>query len=142
VNDLIERFGRSGKQTVFLCTHLLHEAQRLCDRVAVINRGKLLALGSPAELARDLFPGVRLHVKVTQALTDPVQSELRQVEMVEEITMNDMELQIKLRQEAQIPDLVAWLVNRNIRVCSFMPQEISLEDVYFTLQKRANGGAA
>jgi len=142
VNDLIERFGRSGKQTVFLCTHLLHEAQRLCDRVAVINRGKLLALGSPAELARDLFPGVRLHVKVTQALTDPVQSELRQVEMVEEITMNDMELQIKLRQEAQIPDLVAWLVNRNIRVCSVMPQEISLEDVYFTLQKRANGGAA
>lgn len=141
VNDMIEQFGRSGRQTVFLCTHLLHEAQRLCDRVAVINRGRLLALGSPEELARDLFPGIRVQVKVGTSLESPEQQALTRLPIAEEVSVNGLEILVKLHRESQIPDLVEWLVSRKVRVCSVVPQEVSLEEVYFTLQKRANGGA-
>jgi ABC-2 type transport system ATP-binding protein len=46
VNDLIAGLSRANGQTVVLATHNLFEAQRLCDRVAVMNKGRILALGS------------------------------------------------------------------------------------------------
>jgi ABC-2 type transport system ATP-binding protein len=50
---LIERFRADGR-TVLLTTHYMDEAQRLCDRVAVIDKGKVIALGTPRELIRSL----------------------------------------------------------------------------------------
>jgi ABC-2 type transport system ATP-binding protein len=47
--DLIEGFRRSGR-TVLLTTHYMDEAERLCDRVAIVDRGRVIALGTPAEL--------------------------------------------------------------------------------------------
>ncbi len=47
--DLIERFKQSGK-TILLTTHYMEEAERLCERVAIMDLGKVIALGSPAEL--------------------------------------------------------------------------------------------
>ncbi len=142
VNAMIEKFGRSGNQTVFLCTHLLFEAQRLCDRVAVINSGRLLALGSPEELARDLFPGVRLQVRVGNAPSPVILTRLGQLEFLEEVSLEKDSLHVKIQKEALVPDLIQWLVEQKIRVYSVVPQEISLEEVYFTLQKRANGGVS
>ena len=52
VNGLIERMARREGCTVFMCTHNLVEAQRLCDRVAILEHGRLVALGTPAELTR------------------------------------------------------------------------------------------
>ena len=51
VHDLIREQSRSGDRTVFLCTHNLDEAQRLCDRVALLQNGRMIALGSPAAAA-------------------------------------------------------------------------------------------
>jgi ABC-2 type transport system ATP-binding protein len=51
--DLIERFRADGR-TVLLTTHYMDEAERLCDRVAVVDRGKVIALGTPAELIQSL----------------------------------------------------------------------------------------
>jgi ABC-2 type transport system ATP-binding protein len=50
---LIERFKGDGR-TVLLTTHYMDEAQRLCDRVAVIDKGKVIALGTPRELIQSL----------------------------------------------------------------------------------------
>src|SRR5687768_1306323 len=52
VNTLVETLARREGCTVFLCTHNLVEAQRLCDRVAVMQHGNLVALGTPSELTR------------------------------------------------------------------------------------------
>ena len=50
---LIERFKAEGR-TVLLTTHYMDEAQRLCDRVAIIDKGKVIALGTPRELIQTL----------------------------------------------------------------------------------------
>ena len=52
VHDLITHLSHDEERTVFLCTHNLDEAQKLCDRVAVLEHGTLVALGTPEELAR------------------------------------------------------------------------------------------
>jgi ABC-2 type transport system ATP-binding protein len=51
--DLVEGFRAAGR-TVLLTTHYMDEAERLCDRVAVIDRGKVIALGTPKELILSL----------------------------------------------------------------------------------------
>ncbi len=141
VNTLIETMSRSGNHTVFLCTHLLHEAQRLCNRVAVIHQGRLLALGSPAELALDLFPEVRLIIGLTETLPDGVLAETAGLDFVGEVSKGENHsLLVQIRDQAGVPALVAWLVEKGAKICSVVPQEVTLEDVYFTLQSRANGG--
>lgn len=54
VRDAVQNL-RSSKHTVILCTHNLYEAETLADRIAVIRRGRLIALGSPDQLKRDLL---------------------------------------------------------------------------------------
>ena len=63
VHQLIERLRDQG-HTVFLATHNLNEAERLCDRVAVLARGKVLAMGGTRELAQQLEHGHRMLVEV------------------------------------------------------------------------------
>src|SRR5581483_466819 len=54
VRELISKLSHEEKRTVFLCTHNLAEAQQLCDRVAVLEHGRLLTSGTPMELVRQL----------------------------------------------------------------------------------------
>jgi ABC-2 type transport system ATP-binding protein len=52
--DVIEQLGADGEITILLTTHYLDEAERLCDRIAVMHEGRIVALGSPAELRASL----------------------------------------------------------------------------------------
>ena len=69
VQELLRRSARGGK-TIFLSTHLLDMAQRLCDRVGIIDRGSLVAVGPLDELQQQVDPGGSLEqvfLKVTGA---------------------------------------------------------------------------
>jgi len=65
VNELIANLSGEKGRTVFLCTHNLVEAQKLCDRVAVMEHGKLVAQGTPADLAHQYVK--KLDVKIETA---------------------------------------------------------------------------
>jgi ABC-2 type transport system ATP-binding protein len=62
---LIERFREEGR-TVLLTTHYIEEAERLCDRVAIMDRGQLVALGTPRELIARSGQGTRLEVRLAK----------------------------------------------------------------------------
>ena len=66
VNDLIVRMARRENRTVFLCTHNLTDAQKLCDRVAVLEHGQLVALGTPAELTRQYVRRLDVEIEVSE----------------------------------------------------------------------------
>jgi ABC-2 type transport system ATP-binding protein len=67
--DLLRQINRSGR-TVVLTTHYMDEAETLCDRVAVMDHGKVLELGPPAELVRNLDAPVRISVVAGVLSTD------------------------------------------------------------------------
>jgi len=137
VHALITRLSRRGGHTFVLCTHNLLEAQRLCHRVAVMEHGRLVAVGEPATLARDLWQGVRLEIELDPGpLTGvPLPPEVRDLAWDEEGHV----LSLWLPQRDDVPDLVAALVNAGRRIYQVAPQEPTLEDVYFALHEASLG---
>jgi ABC-2 type transport system ATP-binding protein len=133
VQDLITRLSREEKRTVFLCTHNLAEAQKLCDRVAVLEQGRLVALGTPTELARRLGHSLRLQVEVAADGLATTLDILNAVQSTSEPTLeNGVATIVGIDREA-IPDLVTALAVAGVRMYRVTPQEPSLEDVYFAL---------
>lgn len=133
VREMIARLSHE-KCTIFLCTHNLAEAQSLCSRVAVLEHGRLVALGTPAELMRQLGPALHLQIEVApdglsaaldvlKAIPNIVASPAQESSIVT-VTGGDREM---------IPDLVASLVSAGTRIYQVASREPSLEDVYFAL---------
>jgi ABC-2 type transport system ATP-binding protein len=135
VNELIDSLSSKKGRTVFLCTHNLVEAQNLCDRVAVLEHGRLVALGKPAELARRYVR--RLEVEIETA-PDQVASVLALLSEPSELTRGLPQrkngyLSVTVAGREAIPNLLNLLIQQGIRVYRLAAKEPSLEDVYFAL---------
>lgn len=139
VRELIESIRRRDGHTVFLCTHMLTEAERLCDRLAILNSGRLLALGSLTELAQRLNPGLWVEVSLFQPLAS--QPNLGALPGVMQVDFDDTRVRVQVEGEPSIPSVVTELVRAGAQMTSVRPQKISLEDVYFTLQEQSRNGA-
>jgi ABC-2 type transport system ATP-binding protein len=79
--ESIEQIRRGGV-TVVLVTHFMEEAERLCDRIAVIDAGRVVALDTPAELVAGLIGGQRLRFRPSIPFEDAVLTQLAEVESV------------------------------------------------------------
>lgn len=71
IYDLVERLRADGR-TVLLTTHYIEEAERLCDRVAIVNGGRVVALGTPKELVETSGRGVRMEARTSKPI--PIES--------------------------------------------------------------------
>ena len=135
VHDLIRELSRSGDHTVFLCTHNLDEAQRLCDRVALLQNGRMIAQGAPAQLAREIWPGVRLEIETRPEGVDFAASILKGFPSAKDVEKRDEpgRVSVALDDRERIPELVSHLVGAAVPLYRLTPQEPTLEDVYFAL---------
>ena len=141
VNELIERMARREGCTVFMCTHNLVDAQKLCDRVAILEHGRLVALGTPTELTRQYVRRLDVEVEVAEEqipTTLGVLRSLSQLVLGEPAKPNGA-LVVTINKHESIPDVLAALVQNHIRVFRFAPQEANLEQVYFTLHEEKEG---
>ena len=134
VHQLIARLSREGGRTVFLCTHNLAEAQKLCDRVAVLEHGRLVAVGTPTELAHRLWRGLRLEVELAPDGAPAAVEAMRAVSGVEEVEWDADIVLVRVADREVVPGLVATAVAAGGRVYRVVPREPTLEDVYFALQ--------
>lgn len=130
--DLAALVRREGV-TVFLNTHNLTEAEKLCAQVGVIRDGKLLMVGNPDELR--LSKGSP-HVEITgHGFTEQVLASLRARPEVASIEQQNDRLNIELRGEVVTGPLVSLIVQSGGDVEEVRRGESSLEDVFLTLMK-------
>jgi len=133
VHQLILELSRTGHRTIVLCTHNLAEAEQLCQRVAVLEQGRLVALGAPAELARNLWRGLRLEIELDAAPTWAVPPGWHDRPGLSEVGWADGVLRLRVSDREMIPELVAELVSQGRRIYRITPCQPTLEDVYFAL---------
>ena len=134
VTDLIRQLSHHEGRTIFMCTHNLGEAQRLCDRVGVIDRGLLRATGTPQELASQLWQDVWVQIDLHGEPSAEVAHAVARAPGVRGHTMEGSSLLVELDREDNIPDLVVAISLAGGRIYSVVPQEHSLEDIYFKIQ--------
>jgi ABC-2 type transport system ATP-binding protein len=127
--DLVRGIRQRGK-TVFLTTHLMEEAERLCDRVAIIDRGRIVDIGSPVELVRRHCPE-RTAIVATDDAT--AAERFRAIPQVRSVTTQALELTIRGSGEDLVTEVIHCLAEHRIRVIDFRTEIPTLEDVFLKL---------
>jgi ABC-2 type transport system ATP-binding protein len=130
--DLAALASRQGA-TIFLTTHNMAEAEKLCNLVAVIRQGKLLAIGSPAEL-RARGGGQRTEIS-GRGFSDAMLAALRQQAGVAQASVENGRLILLLKDGASSAPLVSLIVREGGEVEEVRSGQGSLEDVFLTLME-------
>jgi len=134
--DLIEQFKLQGR-TILLTTHYMDEAERLCDRVAIMDHGKVIALGTPRELIASI--GVEHVVEFAaggahKALEIPA---LRHMEGVRDVRAENGSVLMQVTElHRAVPALLDELERQGVPLTELRTHSATLEDVFVTLTGR------
>jgi ABC-2 type transport system ATP-binding protein len=131
--DLVRGIRERGK-TVFLTTHLMEEAERLCDRVAIIEHGRIIDIDKPQSLVKRHCP----ERSVILATVDPNAAEhFRKIPQVESVECTGAEITIRGRGDDLVTEVIQCLSENRIRVTDFRTELPTLEDVFIKLTGRS-----
>jgi ABC-2 type transport system ATP-binding protein len=135
--EIISRF-RSGGGTIVLTTHYMEEAERLCDRVAILDHGCVIALGTPRELIALLGAEHVVEFAVTEgAPTDGLTAELEALNGVRAVRPVADRVSLTVTQvHLVVPALMGLLDRRGLALTLLTTHHASLEDVFVSLTGR------
>jgi ABC-2 type transport system ATP-binding protein len=125
---LIRRLSRDEGRTVFLCSHLLHEVEQVCDRVAIVSKGAMVREASMADLL-ERQDGVRVEA-------DPPETALSILTRRWPARRDGAALLVEARR-ADAPAIVAALVEGGVQVFHIAVERRSLEDAYLSITEGA-----
>src|SRR5277367_6152431 len=127
--ELVRGIRERGK-TVFLTTHLMEEAERLCDRVAIIEHGRIIDIDTPLSLVKHHCP----ERTVVLATNDPRAAErFRAIPQVDDVACNGSQITIRGRGDDLVTEVIHCLSENRIRVTDFRTILPNLEDVFLKL---------
>jgi ABC-2 type transport system ATP-binding protein len=127
--ELVRGIRDRGK-TVLMTTHLMEEAERLCDRVAIIEHGKIIDIGSPQELVRRHCPA---RTVILATGNDLAEERLGAIPSLETLTRQDSRFTIQGRGDDFVTEVIQCLSENRIRVTDFRTVLPNLEDVFLKL---------
>ena len=133
--DVIRNLRKEGR-AVLLTTHYMDEAERLCDRVAVIDHGKIIALGSPAELIAGLGGEHVVEFSLANG-GGAAENELAGLPAVKEVRADGNGIALNVTEpHIAIPALLQYLESQKLELARLSTRQASLEDVFVTLTGR------
>lgn len=127
--DLV-RDVRAGGTTVFLTTHFMEEAEQLCDRVAIMNHGRIIALDSPATLIRSSGTNHRIVFRTPDEFPNEL---LSSVVGIEHIERSGERIVVHGRSDQLVSDVISRLAELGVRCLDVQVERATLEDVFLDL---------
>ncbi len=133
--DYIRRLKKEYGMTLFMTTHYLEEADALCDRIAIIDHGKIVVTGTPSEL-KDSLGGDIITISIKENVD--VGDLIRDVENVKEVKKEDGAYRVKAEYgEVTAPFIIEALRKKGYTVTKLSMSEPTLNDVYLEYTGRA-----
>ncbi len=134
--ELIEEFKKAGR-TILLTTHYMDEAERLCDELAIMDHGKVIARGKPAELVASIGADHVIDFS-TSGASHPIDlAAVRQVEGVRDVRSENGSIRIQATElHRAVPALLEELRRQGIPLTELRTHSATLEDVFVSLTGR------
>ena len=120
----------AGEMTIFLTTHYLEEAEQLCERVAIMDHGRLVALGSSAELKAKLVGGATYEIEFAEG-SEHFAAVLGKMACVEKLEVSGRTIAVNLERWGCLSEVITALNGAELRRISL--REKSLEEVFISL---------
>ena len=131
IRKLVKDLNQTGV-TVFLTTHYIEEADQLCQRVAMINKGKIVALDPPQKLKAQVEKHQIVEVSFDQ--NENVEKKLASLSDIEKVTQFGDKFRLHFENTAEaLPSLVNFAKENDLRIVSVNTLSPSLEDVFVEL---------
>jgi ABC-2 type transport system ATP-binding protein len=131
VRDFIDEQAEVGKQTFFLCTHLLSEVEELCDRVGFISRGILVEVGRPKDLRRKFWTVRTYEVQLADADLSKGREIISSTGLVKSVRVEKNRVVFDVEKaETKNPQIIRALLESDQLVVEFRERVPDLEDVY------------
>ncbi len=128
--QFIDAMRQSERMTIFLTTHYMEEAEALCDRIAIIDAGRIIAMGTPAELKTSVAGSDVVTLRLAPPL-EPALARLTGLPFVHSVTVEDGEARVALDHGAEhLPRLIEEVAAAGGKVLAATIHELSLEDVF------------
>jgi ABC-2 type transport system ATP-binding protein len=141
IRSVIREIGKD--RTVLLSTHILSEAQQICDRVLIINKGKIVTEDTPENLQARLVGSQRVVLRVrgdSDGLTGRI-SKVKGVRAVEAKSDGSVEFEFGAGEDAR-PQVAKAIVQGGYELLEMRPMGLSLEEIFLELTRDNNGTAA
>jgi ABC-2 type transport system ATP-binding protein len=132
IRDLIEEL-RAEKRTILMTTHYIEEAERLCDRVAILDAGQIIAIGTPRELQERSANQSSIEIKLGQPLKEATLPEW--TESIRSIVSEDRRLitVYSTRPARTLVEIVKWIDTNGFELEDVRLSRPTLEDVFIEL---------
>jgi ABC-2 type transport system ATP-binding protein len=130
--DLVRGIRERGK-TVFLTTHLMEEAERLCDRVAIIEHGRIIDIDRPERLVDRHCPERTVMLTTDQLMAPTAEDQFRSIPRVDSVIHQDARFTIRGRGDDFVTNVIHCLSENRIGVTDFRTVLPTLEDVFLKL---------
>jgi ABC-2 type transport system ATP-binding protein len=127
--DLVRGMRQRGK-TVLLTTHLMEEAERLCDRVAIIDHGRIVDAGAPAELVRRHCPE---RAVIVESGDPTAAARFGALPQVQSVIAEGLRVTIRGRGEDLVTQVIQCVAEHRMPVTDFRTEAPTLEDVFLRL---------
>jgi ABC-2 type transport system ATP-binding protein len=131
IHGLVEEL-RSDKRTILITTHYIEEAERLCDRVAIVDQGRIIAMGSPKEIQAQTLNQSRIEIHTVRPLPDPAPV----FEEAERLTWTADRTGLTLysaKPARTLPGLLRWVDQCGADLEDIQLKKPTLEDVFIEL---------
>ncbi|MFD3450020.1 ABC transporter ATP-binding protein, partial [Microbacteriaceae bacterium 4G12] len=131
--DIILRLKEKGK-TIMLTTHYMDEAHVLCDRIAIMDQGKLIALDTPTELVRSLQSDSAVQFR----FKEEHDVDLHEIDSVKQISkQNDEHVLYTDDLQATLTSLIAFAADKQLQLLDLQTRTATLEDVFIHMTGRS-----
>jgi ABC-2 type transport system ATP-binding protein len=135
VREAVRQLGQA--HTVLFSTHILSEAEQVCDRVIIIHKGHIVAQGKPAELRQQLQPGAHLYVQIGRADDSEAQHLLETVRGVDAVSKQADGFTVRAQPGVDIrAHLSAAVMQQGYPLLELRPVAMTLEDIFLDIVGR------
>ena len=125
---------KDRNRTLFICSHNLDEVEKLCDKVAILDDGKIKKIGTPADMSKELWGTQETIIKLKDHVPPHIQEKLEKLALIKQVKIENNEIHIySVDPNETTPTILKDLVNLDVKILEVKTIVRSLEDIYLKL---------